>query len=117
MKKVEAIIRKTKFDEVSSALKEAGIDFFSFWEVRGVGQATEARVYRGIMYDTSTIERILISIYIRDKFLESTVKAIVESAQTGEVGDGKIFVSDIQEAYRIRTGEKGESSLYLEGQE
>lgn len=114
MKKVEAIIRKTKFDEVKAALNEAGIEFFSFWEVRGVGKATEARVYRGIKYDTSTIERILISIYMRDHFLEPTVKAILNAAKTGGVGDGKIFVSDIQESYRIRTGEKGDKSLYIE---
>lgn len=117
MKKVEAIIRKTKFDDVTAALNQAGIEFFSFWEVRGVGKATEARVYRGIKYDTSTIERILISIYIRDKFLEPTVNAILESAKTGAVGDGKIFVSDMQDAFRIRTGEEGDKSLYIEGEE
>lgn len=117
MKKVEAIIRKTKFDDVKEALYEAGIEFFSFWDVRGVGKSTEARIYRGIKYDTSTIERILITIYIRDKFLNPTVKAILDSAKSGEVGDGKIFVSDMQEAYRIRTAEKGDKSLYLEGEE
>ena len=117
MKKVEAIIRKTKFDEVKEALHEAGIEFFSFWDVRGVGKATEARVYRGIKYDTSTIERILISIYMRDKFLEPTVKAILSSAKTGEIGDGKIFVSEIQDSYRIRTEEQGDKSLYIEGEE
>jgi nitrogen regulatory protein P-II 1 len=114
MKKVEAIIRKTKFEEVKEALHDAGIEFFSFWEVRGVGKTTEARVYRGIKYDTSTIERILISIYMRNQFLEPTVNAILESAKTGALGDGKIFVSDIQDAYRIRTGEKGDKSLYIE---
>ena len=116
MKKVEAIIRKTKFDEVKDALYEAGIEFFSFWEVRGVGKATEARVYRGVKYDTSSIERILISIYVRDKFLEPTVNAILTSAKTGSVGDGKIFVSDMLDAYRIRTGEQGDKSLYLENE-
>ena len=117
MKKIEAIIRKTKFDEVAEALKEAGIDFYSYWEVRGVGQATESRVYRGVMYDTSSIERILISIYCREKFLEPAINAILSSAKTGEVGDGKIFVSEISDGYRIRTGEKGDKSVYLEGQE
>jgi nitrogen regulatory protein P-II 1 len=117
MKKVEAIIRKTKFDDVTAALNEAGIEFFSFWDVRGVGKATEARVYRGIKYDTSTIERILISIYVRDKFLEPTVNAILGSAKTGSIGDGKIFISDLDDAYRIRTGEKGDKSLYIEGEE
>jgi nitrogen regulatory protein P-II 1 len=116
MKKIEAIIRKTKFDEVKEALHDAGIEFFSFWEVRGVGQAREGRVYRGVVYDTSTIERILISIYCRDKFLDPAVKAILNSAKTGEIGDGKIFISDIQDAFRIRTAEQGDKSLYLEGE-
>jgi nitrogen regulatory protein P-II 1 len=114
MKKVEAIIRKTKFDDVKEALHEAGIEFFSFWEVRGVGKATEARVYRGIKYDTSTIERILITIYMRDQFLEPTVQALLKAAHTGDVGDGKVFVSDLQDSYRIRTGEQGDKSLYIE---
>ncbi len=114
MKKVEAIIRKTKFDDVKEALHDAGIEFFSFWEVRGVGKATEARIYRGIKYDTSTIERILITIYMRDKFLEPTIKAILKAAQTGDVGDGKIFVSELMDSYRIRTGEQGDKSLYIE---
>ncbi len=114
MKKVEAIIRKTKFEEVSAALNEAGIEFFSFWEVRGVGKATEARVYRGVKYDTSTIERIFISIYMRDQYLDQAVNAILKSAKTGSIGDGKIFVSDIEDAYRIRTGEQGGKALYIE---
>jgi nitrogen regulatory protein P-II 1 len=117
MKKIEAIIRKTKFEEVSEALKEAGIEFFSFWEVRGVGKATEERVYRGIKYDTGTIERIFISIYMRDQFLDQAVKAILGSAKTGEIGDGKIFVSDINDAFRIRTGEQGGKALNLEGEQ
>jgi nitrogen regulatory protein P-II 1 len=117
MKKIEAIIRKTKFEEVQEALKEAGIEFFSFWDVRGVGQAREERVYRGVVYDTSTIERIFISIYCRDKFVEPAVNAIMKSAKTGEIGDGKIFISELQDSYRIRTGEQGDKSLYIEGGE
>ena len=117
MKKVEAIIRKTKFDEVSEALHDVGIEFFSFWDVRGVGQAREGRVYRGVVYDTSTIERIKLSIIVRDKNIEKTVKAILESARSGEIGDGKIFIIPIEESYRIRTGEKGDESLYIKGKE
>lgn len=113
MKKIEAIIRKTRFEDVKDALNEAGIEFFSFWEVRGVGQARESRVYRGIMYDTGTIERVLISVVVRDINADRTVNSILQSAKTGEIGDGKIFVSDITESYRIRTGEKGEESLYI----
>jgi len=117
MKKIEVVIRKTKFDEVREALNEAKIEFFTFWEVRGVGKATEERVYRGIAYDTSTIERILITFYCREKFLDGAVKAILKSAKTGEVGDGKIFISEISDAYRIRTGERGDKAMYLEGEE
>jgi len=117
MKKVEAIIRKIKFDEVSEALHDVGIEFFSFWDVRGVGQAREGRVYRGVVYDTSTIERIKLSIIVRDKNIEKTVKAILESARSGEIGDGKIFIIPIEESYRIRTGEKGDESLYIKGKE
>ena len=113
MKKIEAIIRKTKFEEVKDNLYETGIEFFSFWEVRGVGKARESRVYRGIAYDTGTIERVLVSIIVRDINLEPTIKAILKSAKTGAVGDGKIFVSEIAESYRIRTGEKGDESLYI----
>ncbi|MCK4749424.1 MAG: P-II family nitrogen regulator [Bacteroidales bacterium] len=113
MKKIEAIIRKTKFEEVKEALHENGIEFFSFWEARGVGMARESRVYRGIAYDTSSIERLYLQIVVRDVNLEKTIDAILESAATGEVGDGKIFVSTLDESIRIRTGEKGDESLYI----
>ena len=114
MKRIEAIIRKTKFEEVKTALHEAGIDFFSFWEVRGVGKARESRVYRGVAYDTSSIERLLLSIIVRDINLEPTVKTRIKSAKTGEIGDGKIFVSNVEESYRIRTEEKGDETLYIQ---
>ena len=113
MKKIEAIIRKTKFEEVRESLHENGIEFFSFWEARGVGMARESRVYRGVAYDTSFIERLYIQIVVRDVNLEKTVDAILKSAATGEVGDGKIFVSSIDESIRIRTAEKGDESLYI----
>ncbi len=117
MKKVEAVIRKTKFDEVKDALYEAGIEFFSFWDVRGIGQAREGRVYRGIVYDTSTIERTKLSIIVRDKNVQKTVQAILGAARTGEIGDGKVFVLPIEESYRIRTGESGDESLFIKGKE
>jgi nitrogen regulatory protein P-II 1 len=117
MKKVEAIIRKTKFDDVTEALHEAGIEFFSYWDVRGVGQAREGRVYRGVVYDTSSIERTKLEIIVRDKNVEKTVSAILSSARTGEIGDGKIFILPIEESYRIRTGEVGDESLYIKGKE
>lgn len=117
MKKLEAIIRKTKFQEVKETLHSVGIDFFSYWEVRGVGKARESRVYRGVAYDTSSIERVMLSIVVRDKNLTKTVNAILQSAQTGEVGDGKIFVSPVENSYRIRTGEEGDSTLFIEEQD
>jgi nitrogen regulatory protein P-II 1 len=113
MKKIEAIIRKTKFQEVKDTLHESGIDFFSFFPVTGVGKATQSRVYRGIAYDTSSIERLLLTIVVRDVNLDKTVNAILTAAKTGEVGDGKIFISNIDESYRIRNGEKGDESLFV----
>ncbi len=117
MKKIEAIIRKTKFDEVTDALHDAGIEFFSYWDVRGVGQTRQERVYRGVTYDTSSIERTLISIIVRDKNVEKTVLAIMKAARSGEIGDGKIFISSMEESYRIRTGEFGDESLFIKGKE
>jgi len=113
MKKIEAIIRKTKFEEVKEALHENGIEFFSFWEARGVGMARESRVYRGIAYDTSTIERLYLEIVVREVNLDKTIETLLKSAATGEVGDGKIFISTLDESIRIRTGEKGDESLYI----
>ena len=117
MKKIEAIIRKAKFEDVKTALLEADIEWFSYYDVRGIGKAREARIYRGVMYDTSSIERILISIIVRDKNAEKTVQAILKSAHTGEIGDGRIFVIPIEDAIRIRTGERGDIALYNAEQE
>ncbi|MGB0770380.1 MAG: P-II family nitrogen regulator [Flavobacteriaceae bacterium] len=111
MKKVEAIIRKSKFSEVKKALHEVGVNFFSYWDVTGLGNEQEGHVYRGVAYSTSDIQRRYLSIVVNDNFLDVTIQAILEAGATGEVGDGKIFVSDINEAYRIRTGEKGGETL------
>lgn len=111
MKKIEAIIRKSKFSEVKTALHEVGVNFFSYWDVTGQGNEKEGHVYRGISYSTSDIQRRLLSIVVNDDFEDITVKAILKSAATGQVGDGKIFVSDIKEAYRIRTAESGGETL------
>lgn len=117
MKKIEAIIRKTKFEEVRDALLEVGIEWFSYYDVRGVGKSRQARIYRGVMYDTSSIERILISIVLRDKNVEKTIRAILAAAQTGEIGDGRIFVMPVEDSVRIRTGERGDIALYNAEQE
>mgnify|MGYP000577643346 FL=1 len=111
MKKIEAIIRKSKFSEVRDALHAVEVNFFSYWDVTGIGNEKEGHVYRGISYSTSDIQRRHISIVVNDDFVERTIKAIVDSAATDKVGDGKIFVSSIEEAIRVRTGERGDSTL------
>ncbi len=111
MKKIEAIIRKSKYSGVKEALHGVGVNFFSYWDATGRGNEKEGHVYRGVSYSTSDIQRRFLSIVVNDDFEEVTIKAILESASTGEVGDGKIFVSDIAECYRIRTGEKGGDTL------
>ncbi len=113
MKKIEAIIRLTRYENVKKALEEQDITFFSYWDVRGVGTAIEGHLYRGTIYDTSIIERRLISIIVRDQNLEKTVQALMSAARTGEIGDGRIFVSDVEESYRIRNGESGPETLYV----
>ena len=111
MKKIEAIIRKSKFRVVKEALHEIGVNFFSYWDVTGIGNEKEGHIYRGVSYSTSDIQRIHLSIVVNDDFEEITIKAIIEASSTGQVGDGKIFVSEIKDAYRIRTGEKGRETL------
>lgn len=117
MKKIEAIIRKSRFEDVKDALLAADIEWFSYYDVRGEGKMRQARIYRGVMYDTSSIERTLINVVVRDKNVEKTVDAILKSAQTGEIGDGRIFVIPIEDAVRIRTGERGDIALYNAEQE
>ena len=111
MKKIEAIIRKSKFDEVKEALHGVEVNFFSYWDVTGVGNEKEGHVYRGISYNTSEIQRRYLSIVVSEPFVEKTIKAILDTAATDKVGDGKIFVLPVEEAFRIRTGEKGNDSL------
>ena len=111
MKKIEAIIRKSKFEEVRDALHSVEVNFFSYWDVTGIGNEKEGHVYRGITYSTSEIQRRYLSIVVSDSFVDKTIKAIIDSGATDRVGDGKIFVLPVDEAYRIRTGEKGNKSL------
>ena len=117
MKKIEAIIRRTKFGDVKDALLAADIEWFSYYEVRGVGKMREARIYRGVAYDTSSIERMLLSIVVRDKNVEKTVQAVTKAAYTGEIGDGRIFIIPVEDSIRIRTGERGDIALYNAEQE
>jgi nitrogen regulatory protein P-II 1 len=112
MKKIEAIIRKSKFNEVRKALHEADIDFLSWWEVKGQGTATQGLIFRGIAYDVNAIDRIFISFVVREINVQKSIDAILKSAYTGESGDGRIFVSTIDQSIRIRTGDRGDESLY-----
>lgn len=111
MKKIEAIIRKSKFDEVKKALHAIEVNYFTYWDVTGMGNEKEGQVYKGITYSTTDIQRRYLSIVVSDPFLERTIEAILKAAYTGMVGDGKIFVSEIIDTYRIRTRENGIDSV------
>ena len=111
MKKIEAIIRKSKYREVKEALLAIEVNFFSYWDVTGIGNEKTGLVYRGVSYSTSDIQRRYLSIVVSDDFEDRTIQAILKAAHTGKVGDGKVFVSEVKEAYRIRTGEIGQRSL------
>lgn len=113
MKKIEAIIRVSQFEEVTEALHEIGIDFFTYWDVTGVGNEKSGAIYRATVYETRLIPRRVITFVCRDKFVEAALDAIVKSARTGEMGDGKIFIMPVDDSVRIRTGEKGPESLYI----
>ena len=111
MKKIEAIIRKSHFDKVRDALHYVEVNFFSYLDVKGVGNEKAGQVYRGILYSTSDIQRRYLSIVVNDDFLDKTIESITKAGSRGNVGDGKIFVSNVVDAVRIRTGEKGGETL------
>jgi nitrogen regulatory protein P-II 1 len=112
MKKIEAIIRKSRFQEVRTELHEADIDFLSWWDVKGQGTARQGLIFRGVSYDVNAIDRLYITFVVREVNLQKSINAILKAAYTGESGDGRIFVSDIEQSIRIRTGDKGDESLY-----
>ncbi len=112
MKKIEAIIRPFKLDEVKEALVEEGIRGLTISEVRGYGrQKGHTETYRGSEYQIEFVPKIKIEIVVDDSLLEKVVDAILRTAKTGQVGDGKIFVSDVQDVIRIRTEESGSQAL------
>ncbi len=112
MKKIEAIIRTSHFYQVKEALHKIGIDFFTFEDVKGVGnQKIEKTTYRGVEYDLGSIARTKLTLVTMNEKVEPIVECIMSSARTGQIGDGKIFVSAIEEVYRIRSGEKDASAL------
>jgi len=112
MKKIEAIIRPHKAEEVREALLEAGIRGMTILEVKGFGrQKGHKEIYRGSEYNVGFLPKVKIEVVVADKVLDVAVSTIVKAAKTGEVGDGKIFVSTIDEVIRVRTEETGESAL------
>ena len=112
MKKIEAIIRPHKLDEVRDALEQVGLNGMTVTEVRGFGrQKGHTELYRGREYSIQFQNKIKIEIMMPDDLLERVVEAIRATSQTGQVGDGKIFIYSIEDAMRIRTGERGESAL------
>lgn len=112
MKKVEAIIKPFKLDEVKDALNEIGIQGMTVTEVKGFGrQKGHVELYRGAEYDIAFVPKVKLEIVVSDQMAERVVAAILDKARTGKIGDGKIFISNIEEIIRIRTGEHGESAI------
>jgi nitrogen regulatory protein PII len=112
MKKIEAIIKPFKLEEVKDALAEIGIEGMTVTEVKGFGrQKGHTEIYRGSEYTVDFLPKLKIEIVVNDGAAESAVGAMIKAAKTGKIGDGKIFVSEIEQAVRIRTEEKGEQAL------
>ena len=112
MKKIEAILKPFKLDEVKEALSEIGVQGMTVTEIRGFGRTGgKEEVYRGSAYVIDFVPKVKIEIVAPDELAPQVVDAITESARTGKIGDGKIFVRDIEEAVRIRTGERGTAAL------
>ena len=112
MKRIEAFVRVNKLEEVKQALEDVGVLGISVEQVRGYGrQQGQHEQFRGSTYALNLVPKTKIETVVPDDLLEVAIKAIMDSAQTGELGDGKIFVSEVTEAVRIRTGERGESAL------
>lgn len=112
MKKIEAIIKPFRLDEVKDALAEVGIEGMTVSEVKGFGrQRGHTEIYRGSEYTVDFIPKIKLEIVLADDRCEAAVEAIVKAAKTGKIGDGKVFVSEVIEAVRIRTGEREEAAL------
>lgn len=112
MKKIEAVIRPHKIDEVHSALLEAGFSGLTVSEVRGYGrQKGHKEIYRGAEYNIEFVPKIKIELVCSNTTAEKAISIIIDTARTGQVGDGKIFVLDVEETIRIRTEESGESAI------
>ena len=112
MKKIEAVVRNHKVDEIKDALLDAGFQGMTVTEVRGFGrQKGQTEMYRGAEYTIDFVPKVKIELVVEDDRSESAVNTIVKAAQTGQIGDGKIFVADLGNAVRIRTGETGVAAI------
>lgn len=112
MKKIEAFIRLNKLETVKEALEEIGVRGMSVEQVRGYGrQLGRTDKYRGSTYAVNLLPKQKIEVVLRDEDLEEAIEVIIKASQTGEIGDGKIFVSDVIEAVRVRTGERGDAAI------
>lgn len=112
MKKIEAIIKPFKLDEVKEALQEAGIQGLSVTEVKGFGrQKGHTELYRGAEYVVDFLPKVKIEVILTDDMVDQAVAAIIAAARTDKIGDGKIFVSTVEQAIRIRTGETGDDAV------
>ena len=112
MKKIEAIFKPFKLDEVREALSEIGVSGLTVTEVKGFGrQKGHTELYRGAEYVVDFLPKVKVEVVVPDKMLEQAIDAIIKSARTGKIGDGKIFVMDVQQVIRIRTGETDEAAI------
>jgi nitrogen regulatory protein PII len=112
MKKIEAIIRPFRIDDVREALSEIGIKGMTLTEVKGYGrQKGHTELYRGSEYQIDFLPKVKIEVVVSDALVEKVVDTILKTAKTGQVGDGKIFISSVEDAIRVRTGESGEDAL------
>ena len=112
MKKIEAVIKPFKLEDVKDALAEAGVTGMTVSDVKGYGrQQGHSELYRGAEYVVDFLPKIKIDVVVKDEMVESTINAIVNSAKTGKIGDGKIFVSSLDEVVRIRTEERGSEAV------
>jgi nitrogen regulatory protein P-II 1 len=112
MKKVEAIIKPFKLDEVREALSEVGVSGLTVTEVKGFGrQKGHTELYRGAEYVVDFLPKVKVEVIVGDGIVEQAIEAIVKAARTGKIGDGKIFVTDVEQVVRIRTGESGDAAV------
>jgi nitrogen regulatory protein P-II 1 len=112
MKKVEAVLKPFKLDEVREALSEIGVTGLTVTEVKGFGrQKGHTELYRGAEYVVDFLPKVKVEVILADAMVERAIEAIIKAARTGKIGDGKIFVTSVEQAVRIRTGESGEAAV------